>query len=356
MDLAEQLRVLQDAQGNPVKLALATVDLTFPDLPASERTVLKAALGETAIPHWFDESILAVLLEVPKQESAARIARLRKLTIVEPFRARGDNAVNVHETTRLAIRKQMAADELTRFRRLARRATACFTDDRTCAGRVEWIYHLLCDDPEHGANELEQLYRDWSHTARPEDQYALSAALTELEDSLLLQGRARVWGLIATTRTRLSRGEAFRLSDMENILHLAKSVKDVRAEAEAQALLGDAQAHGDASASSNITRRLAKQDPSNAGWLRKFFGVGRQGLGRIVSPVEIVSSVEADPGGGDAVEITIDGLQSEDELWKTPTVSSIDALDALIEGAIDRGPDRQAQSSHGLKKKKNLLR
>ena len=193
MDLSEQLRILQDAQGDPVKLALATVDLAYPELPDSDRDLLRAALGAAAIPHWCDESILAFLLEIPKQESDARLARLRKLSIIEPFPARGDTAVNVHESARLAMRKQMAADEQARFTKLAAQATAYFAHDPTGAGRVESIYHLLCCDPERGSNDLERLCRNWS-SMHPEDRYALAAAVTELEDSHLLNGRARVWG------------------------------------------------------------------------------------------------------------------------------------------------------------------
>ena len=37
MDFAEQLRVLQAAQGDPAKLALATVDLAYPALADTER-------------------------------------------------------------------------------------------------------------------------------------------------------------------------------------------------------------------------------------------------------------------------------------------------------------------------------
>ena len=88
MDIAEQLRVLQAAQGDPAKLALATVDLAYPALADAERTALKESLEAAAIPHWCDEAILAALLGLTTQESAARLARLRRLSVVEPFPAR----------------------------------------------------------------------------------------------------------------------------------------------------------------------------------------------------------------------------------------------------------------------------
>lgn len=77
MDFAEQLRALQAAQGEPAKLALATVDLAYPALTHAERARLKQSLEAAAVPHWCDEAILAALLEIPLEESAARLASLR---------------------------------------------------------------------------------------------------------------------------------------------------------------------------------------------------------------------------------------------------------------------------------------
>jgi hypothetical protein len=127
--------VLKAAQGEPAMLALATVDLAYPSLTDVERFALKQSLEAAAIPHWCDEAILAALLEIPKQESASRFARLRGLSVLEPFPARGDNTMNVHEATRRALRNRMAADEEARFRKLSGRAAAHFAEVRAPAGR-----------------------------------------------------------------------------------------------------------------------------------------------------------------------------------------------------------------------------
>jgi tetratricopeptide (TPR) repeat protein len=264
--------VLQEAQGQPAKLALATVDITYPELPNTKRAALKAALEAAAIPHWCDEGVLAALLEIRMEESAARIANLRALSVVEPFRARGGNAINVHEASRLAIRKRLAADEQARFRALSGRATAYFGQDSTHAGRVEWIYHLLCSDSERGANELEKLDSEWSRTAHAEERYALAAALRELENSQVLQGRARVWALLVAAWNRVSRGESAQLAvRADHILSVARLVDDLGAEAEALALLGDAleaqgklkQAQAAFGQYLSIRRRLAEKEPTN---------------------------------------------------------------------------------------------
>src|SRR5512135_1659901 len=176
MDFAEQLRVLAAAQGDPAKLALASVDIAYPALADAERAALKESLEAAAIPHWCDQAILAALLGITAEESAVRLDRLRRLSVVELFPARGSDAVNVHEAARLALRQAMADDLDGGFRGLSARAVMYFRDDPTAAGRIEWIYHLLCADPERGATQLEKLDREWSNQARPEERAALATA------------------------------------------------------------------------------------------------------------------------------------------------------------------------------------
>ncbi len=183
MEFAEQLRVLQAAEGDPAKLALATVDLAFPALPHGERMALREALAAAAIPHWCSAGILAILLEITAEESRVLHGRLCQLTVVEPFPARGETAVNVHEAARLALRKSLAADRTDWFRTLSERAAAHFANNPAPAARIEWIYHRLCSAPAEAANELEQLDRDWSSTAHPEDHEALAVALRELVET-----------------------------------------------------------------------------------------------------------------------------------------------------------------------------
>lgn len=76
MALADQLRLLQDAEGDPAKLALAAVDLAYPALPEEERAALRETLQAAAVPHWCDEALLAAMLEIPVEDAAQRLARL----------------------------------------------------------------------------------------------------------------------------------------------------------------------------------------------------------------------------------------------------------------------------------------
>lgn len=283
MQLSDQLRILEAAQGDQAQLALATVDLAYPTLSDAEREALKDALQAAAVPHWCDTSILAALLDIPRLASESRLERLRSLTVVEPFPARGTAALNVHETARLALRRRLAETDLERFRSLSVQATDYFATDLSPAGRIEWIYHLLISDPERGAAKLEMLTRDWSGRAPPEDRYALAAALGELDDARLVQGRSQAWVLLTIAWTRVFRGETAQLMDTAaEALRLAKETSDEPAQADAHCLFGVVfEAQGQLAAAQAafgedlaISRRLAEQDPSNAGWQRDLAVVG----------------------------------------------------------------------------------
>ena len=191
MDLAGQLRTLQAAQGNPAMLALATVDLKYAELPAAARATLKASLEAAAIPHWCDETILSALLAISPQESAARLAQLRGLTVVEPFRARGSTAINVHEAARLALRKALASQQASLFRTLSSRAETHFTADDSVVGRIERLFHRLRLDPEQAGPEIRQLEYDLRH--KVEDGLALAATFHEYVADTALPPLVQCW-------------------------------------------------------------------------------------------------------------------------------------------------------------------
>lgn len=274
MDRSEQLQVLEAAAGDPVKLILVVVDLAYSELSAGEREILRETLQTAAIPHWFDEGILATLLGISADESHERLTRLNLLSVVEPFPARGSGTWNVHETARLTLRKAMATDDTERFRTPSACAAAYFDADQSAAGRIEWIFQLLCADPERGATELEKLDREWSERVRPEDVAALALALTELQESGLVDGRARVWVLLAVAWARSQRESTASLLDIATeALTLAGSLQDTSALRNAYALMGSVQmSRGDLPAMREAcleylatSERLAQQNPQDLG-------------------------------------------------------------------------------------------
>ena len=95
-------------------------------------------------------------------------------------------------------------------------------------------------DPDLGASELETLDREWSDTARPEDRYALAAALQELVDTGLVWSRARARSLLTIASARDYRGETTQLAESAaEALRLALASEDRSAEADARCLEGD---------------------------------------------------------------------------------------------------------------------
>jgi tetratricopeptide (TPR) repeat protein len=277
-DLEHLVQQLEAAEGDVHAQAATAAEFLLSAQPESHRERLSAGLDVAAMLRWFDVNLLARMLETSEEEARQLFHALDGLPFIEVYQAHDRELRNVHESTRLGWRKQMAGRRPSNFRTLSARATAFFADEDTARGRIEWLYHLLCADPDQGATELEKLDRDWSSRAHPEDRYALAVALEELEDTQLLHGRAHVWALLVIASTRVSRAESAQLMDAaKEALLQARTLADQRAEAEAQWLLGDVlEAQGKLAEAQSaygeyltISRRLAEQDPSNAGWQRE---------------------------------------------------------------------------------------
>src|SRR6185503_12553462 len=122
MKIDEILRQLQAAQGDPQKLTLATLELVLAARPSTLRTAFEAA----SVPHWFDAEVLGKLLQIDQPNAEETLEQLLTLPMVESFAAR--NGWNVHEATRLALRKQLHDDAPERFQHLFTRAAKCFED------------------------------------------------------------------------------------------------------------------------------------------------------------------------------------------------------------------------------------
>jgi len=272
------LQRLSETQGDTQAQAAVIAEFTIETRPEAERERLTAALDAAAVLHWFDAELLGQILQLANADARHGYVTLKSFPFVECYSGKGDGPRNLHEATRLGWRKKLAEARPDRFRELSRQAAACFADAPSPAARIEWIYHRLCGNPELGATELENLDRDWSNWARPEDRYALASTLRELVDSGLVAGRAMVWCQLVMAWARCERGEAAQLAAMAaNILTLARINSDHAAQSDAHSLYGDVmQAQGKLEAAQaafaealSIRRHLAEQNPSNAGWQRE---------------------------------------------------------------------------------------
>jgi tetratricopeptide (TPR) repeat protein len=287
--VSDFLERAKSAKGDPQVQAALAAEFTLEVRPEPERAALHASLDAAALLHWFDTDLLERMLEISVQEARKGFEALKSLPFVERYRSGEDELYNVHEATRLGWRRQMARENQVGFRGLSLRAAACFAEDPTLIGQIEHVYHLLSGEPERGADELEVLDRKWTAAGtHPEDFYALAAVLGELEETALVQGRARAATILTIGWARDMRGETAQLADLANeALRLARESTDLRMESEAQCLLGGVlEAQGQLKAAEaafgeyfTISRRLAEQDPSNAGWQREL-ALACRGLAR----------------------------------------------------------------------------
>lgn len=184
MSFEDAIDRLQAAQGDPEQLALATLDIALQRQDPDLRPIVEAA----AVPRWFDARLLAALLDVDEATAAAYVTRLQALPMVESFAAR--RGWNVHEATRLAVRRHLARHEAARLHELSASAAAYFADD-DAVSRIEQIYHRLLAEPEQAAGELNELVEKWSRAGRHEALQAQAVALDDLLRADLLSGNPR---------------------------------------------------------------------------------------------------------------------------------------------------------------------
>lgn len=277
MDFSEQLRILQAAQGNPALLALATVDLAHHALPASERSRIKDALLAAAVPHWCDRDFLAALLKTEPVEGERLLGQLRTLTVIEPFPARGENAVNVHETARLALREHLRVSDRSLWQTLSTRARAHVIQTKEPHARIEALYHLFAANQDAAAQECEALDCEIDQSGRPEIRSALSLALCELTAAGWLGGAAEVEALLSPLEVRVDRGEAAKFeADARRLVNLARTASHRSGLGRAHSVLGDVLTpKGQLDEALKAYREflatflhLVSHEPSNLGWQR----------------------------------------------------------------------------------------
>lgn len=236
-DLAEQLRILAEAKGDPARLALATVDLAYGSLDESQRSDLRTALESSAVPHWIDEALLGAMLGGTPEDCARQLARLRGLRVIEPFPARGNGAVNVHQASRIALRAKLRSEAADRFTDLSARLRESLARRPEPACRIEALYHLFAVDQEAAATEWERIDREIVH---PVEKETMAAAFDELMAEGWLAPVGRTVALLARGFVSLNRGEYGRIEAMaREAIELARQTGRERLQAIAQCLLGD---------------------------------------------------------------------------------------------------------------------
>jgi ATP/maltotriose-dependent transcriptional regulator MalT len=130
------IQSLKDTRGDIRAQAALTAEFLVMALPKHEHESIHAAVDAAAVLRWFDADLLAKVLEISDQDAQQRFATLKTFSFVERY-CRGKNKLhNLHEATRLGWRSKMARESLERFRGLSSRASLCFANQATPAGRI----------------------------------------------------------------------------------------------------------------------------------------------------------------------------------------------------------------------------
>jgi len=153
-------------------------------------SLLSEAVWAAAIPHWFDEEILAHILDIPKEDAAAQCTPMLEM----PFVQQVEQWHAVHELTR-----RLLLDNLWRWRRKTflvwgRRAAEAFerhSDNPDFL--IESIYHWLVADPDRGINLVKYWWAKWSETFQYSYLHALVQAGLEHKKAGRLGRRAQGW-------------------------------------------------------------------------------------------------------------------------------------------------------------------
>ena len=185
MDVTRAIDLLRAADGDPAQLALATLEIELDSQSPHMRRVVEAA----SVPHWFDERILAALLDEDlRPESKTWFQAVRALSSIE-----GRHRFNVHETTRLALRKRLLREESQRLHALSARAVSAF-GRADVHDRIERVFHVLLADPSTASSELRSLLLAVS--IKNESLLALAGALREYQ-SIEWPASARGWAFVS---------------------------------------------------------------------------------------------------------------------------------------------------------------
>jgi len=277
MDLDEQqmLRILSEANGDPVRLALSTVDITYAALAESERARIRDALLAAAIPHWFDEQILSAVLDTSIEEGALLTKQLSSLPNVESFLARGVDAHDVHEASRLLFREHLRSARPDLWKTYSERAHDYFRTGTEAHLRIESLFHLFAENSESAVIHCRALDRAIRNSL--DTRSALCLALNELTAAGWLTGAALVEAIGIPLWYRASRGEVSLLeTEALGLLDLARRHAHPSRLADVLILVGDVcvthaqmdRALDAFDESHSILRKLTKQNPTDIDWNR----------------------------------------------------------------------------------------
>ncbi len=328
MEFDQIIKQLTAAKDDEQALKLATVDIVL----STQQPELRKALEAAVIPHWFDAKILGLLLQIESDKAKQWFQQLQTLPFVESFKSRA--GFNVHEATRLAIRKRMFLDDPDQMQKFSAKAVEIFIGNDP-VNQVEKIYHQLIYLPEIAADELEQLWKQWNNAGRYEQLYALANALKELLDGEQLQVPARARALLCYNwirRATLSSAEFEK--NAHTALQLFVEISHLPGQVDAYDQLGDvfvvigklAEAMSAYQEYNKIMLQLTEADPDNTDWLRNLsasynnIGSVQQAQGKLAEAKKEIESAHK-------ILLRLTVLDPTNSVWQKDLENSISWLE-----------------------------
>jgi tetratricopeptide (TPR) repeat protein len=162
---------------------------------------IQEAVWAAALPHWFNEEILAAILKVDIGKAEDLLETLKTLSFMEVFPGKG---WNIHERARKLFLHHLWKLNRAHFQELSQRAGAYCSQlmEDNPVWRLEYIYHILIADPMLGSSELAEVGCKWLQA--PNFAYdrveTLVRFVREHADAERLEYLAQGWMLLLEAR------------------------------------------------------------------------------------------------------------------------------------------------------------
>jgi tetratricopeptide (TPR) repeat protein len=270
MTSSEALQLLAQAKGDDEKITLASVEIAVSSQPSERQDQVREAVYAAAVPHWFNEIVLARTLDVAPTVAAEIYAVLKTFSFVEPFPRY--QAHNIHERSRSHLLAFLNREAKEKYQLYSHRCFECFRKGDDPHQQIEAAYHLLVSSPGDGARTIARLYDYWNGHGGWEVLQALAAPLEEhVQFQRLRNGSlAMTLGILASIRAPyqpLERSEVL----LREAGEIFRSLGSDRELSIVHNRLGDIQrARGDLAgaersfnAAMEIAKKLAESDPQD---------------------------------------------------------------------------------------------
>ncbi|MBI4671119.1 MAG: tetratricopeptide repeat protein [Chloroflexi bacterium] len=178
---------------------------------------VRSAVWAAAIPHWFDEKILAALRPELAQDAARLYVELQAFPFVEIFQGRGHNT---HELTRKLMLVHLWNENQEEFRALSQRAAEYFLHAEDIICRIEGAYNLLVADETKSPSIMSSFGWELNNNFQFSELDALVNDALEHINAGRLAGNARGWAFFF--KARLER-QAYRMDTALALLERARA-------------------------------------------------------------------------------------------------------------------------------------